>query len=98
VWAALADGDPIGVGVSARELVPPPWVPFPLIPTWIVTDMLEQGAEGLWHGTNPIADEFGAVRIGTEGSSGHSEYFEHESLLNLLRITQGLYTEVEFAE
>lgn len=71
VWAALADGDPIGVGPSAREL---------------------------WHGTNPIADEFGAMRIGTEGSSGHSEYFEHESLVNLLRITQGRYTAVELAE
>ncbi|MEA2000567.1 MAG: alpha/beta fold hydrolase [Actinomycetota bacterium] len=93
VWAALASNDPIGVAVSPQEL-PPVWVPPPLVPVWFMFHLAEDGAEQLWHGIGPTADEFGALRITTDGSSGHSDYFEAGSLANLARITQGLYGEV----
>lgn len=98
VWSALADGDPIGAGVSPEELVPPVWVPAPLAPSWVALDLFANGADELWHGTNPVADEFGAVRIATDGSSGHSEYFEEGSLRNLARIVVGRYRDVELVE
>jgi hypothetical protein len=52
-------------------------------------------ADDLWHGTNPVSDEFGAIRIGTEGSAGHSGYFEAGSLDNLALIVSGRYPSAE---
>lgn len=97
VWVALADDDPIGLGISPKEL-PPAWVPPPLLPVVLAVDLAMEGPEELWHGTNPAADEFGAARLTTEGSSGHSAYFEAGSLLNLTLIVQGLYDEVELVD
>ncbi len=97
VWAGLAEGDPIAVGVSPEEL-PPLWVPPALMPSWFAIDMASGGAEELWHGANPASDEFGALRISTDGSSGHSAYFEGGSLQNLGRIVRGLYAEVDLVE
>jgi pimeloyl-ACP methyl ester carboxylesterase len=97
VWAALARNDPIRAGISAAEL-PPWWVPPVLAPSWLLMDLGNGGAEELWHGTNPVSDEFGARRLTTDGSSGHSSYFDGDSLLNLARIVQGLYSEVELVE
>lgn len=97
VWAALARNDPIGAGISPAEL-PPWWVPPVFAPSWLVMDLGNGGAEELWHGTNPVSEEFGARQLTTEGSSGHSSYFEMESLLNLARIVQGLYSDVEVVD
>lgn len=94
VWVALADDDPIGLGISPREL-PPVWVPPPLMPIVFAIDLGANGPEELWHGANPANSAFGADRMATDGSSGHSGYFEAESLLNLARIVQGLYADVE---
>ena len=94
VWVALADSDPIGLGISLSEL-PPSWLPPIIGPAWFAVDLLRDGPEELWHGANPVGEDFGATRISTDGSSGHSSYFEEESLLNLARIVQGLYSEVE---
>ena len=97
VWSALARNDPIGAGISLEEL-PPWWVPPLLAPGWLISDLTIGGAEELWHGPNPVSDEFGAREISTRGGSGHSSYFKATSLLNLARITQGLYSEVELAD
>ena len=97
VWAALASNDPIGVAVSPLEL-PPVWVPPPVAPVWFMFDLMDDGAEELWHGTGPTADEFGALHIATDGSSGHSDYFEAGSLKNLARIVQGLYADVDLVD
>jgi pimeloyl-ACP methyl ester carboxylesterase len=94
VWVALADDDPIGLGISPSEL-PPSWVPAPLLPVVFAIDLAIEGPEELWHGTNPASDEFGASRLATEGSSGHSAYFAAGSLLNLACIVQGLGDDVE---
>jgi hypothetical protein len=94
VWVGLADADPIRLSISPSE--PPPWwVPFPAWAAWLQQDMWQDGPEELWHGTNPAADEFGAARFTTDGSIGHSEYFQHESLQNLARIVEGRYDAVE---
>lgn len=97
VWSALADSDPIGLGVSPGELVPP-WLPPFLGAVWLTGDLLFGGPEDLWHGANPAGEEFGATRISTDGSSGHSSYFEEQSLLNLARIVQGRYDEVDLKD
>lgn len=97
VWSALASNDPIAVGISPDEF-PPWWVPPVLAPSWLLVDFAVGGAEELWHGTNPASDEFGARRFATDGSSGHSSYFEAVALLNLARIVQGLYSEVELVD
>jgi hypothetical protein len=97
VWVALADDDPIGLGISPREL-PPAWVPPSLLPAVLAVDLAMEGPEELWHGTNPAAEEFGAVRMTTEGSSGHSAYFEAGSLINLALIVQGLHDDVELVD
>jgi pimeloyl-ACP methyl ester carboxylesterase len=97
VWSALATNDPIGAGISSRELLPR-WVPPFLAPGWLISDLTIGGAEELWHGPNPVSDEFGAREISTHGCSGHSSYFKATSLLNLARIIQGLYSEVELAD
>jgi hypothetical protein len=67
------------------------------MPAWLVVDMGD-GAESLWHGTNPAADEFGAIRFDTDGSTGHSAYFEAGSLENLARIMLDRYTDVTLAD
>ncbi len=96
VWAGLAEDDPIAWGIAPSEL--PTW---PLVPTPIGYLMGIVGAfhdaDDLWHGTNPASDEFGALRIGTEGASGHSDYFESGSLGNLALIVEGRYSEVGLA-
>jgi hypothetical protein len=97
VWAALARNDPIGVAVSPSEL-PAAWVPPSVAPAWFMFDLVDDGAEELWHGTGPTTDGFGALQITTDGSSGHSDYFEAGSLTNLARIVQGLYAEVDLVD
>lgn len=94
VWSALAKNDPIALGINPSEL-PPWWLPQPLMLPWMGVDLWNNGAEELWHGTNPATGEFGARRITTDGSSGHSSYFESGSLENLARIVAGSYSEVE---
>jgi len=95
VWAALAPGDPVGAAISPSEL-PPWWLPGALGALWFAGDMIN-GPESLWHGSNPAADSFGATRFSTEGSAGHSDYFEEGSLANLALIMRGRYDEVDFA-
>jgi hypothetical protein len=97
VWVGLADGDPIALGVNTSEL-PPWWVPPVLWAPWLGADLWNDGAEDLWHGTNPASVDFGAIRFSTEGSSGHSEYFEAGSLDNLAKIVAGLYDDVEIVD
>ncbi len=97
VWAALARNDPIGVAVSPPEL-PPVWVPPSVAPACFMFDLVDDGAEELWHGTGPTTDGFGALQITTDGSSGHSDYFEAGSLTNLARIVRGLYADVELVD
>jgi hypothetical protein len=94
VWSALADWDPIAYGLNPSEL-PPWWLPPVFWPTWIGTDLANGGGEELWYGPNPASDDFGAGRISTDGSLGHSGYFDGESLENLARIVQGLYGDVD---
>jgi pimeloyl-ACP methyl ester carboxylesterase len=94
VWVALADKDPIALGISLSEL-PPFWVPPAFWVPWLGTDMWNEGAEALWHGTNPADEEFGAIRFTTDGCSGHSSYFDAGSLDNLAKIVAGLYTDVD---
>jgi hypothetical protein len=43
-------------------------------------------------------DGFGALQITTDGSSGHSDYFEAGSLTNLARIVQSLYADVDLVD
>ena len=96
VWSALAENDPIALGINPSEY--PWWVPPPFTLPWLGADVWNDGAEELWHGTNPANDQFGARRITTDGSSGHSSYFESGSLENLARIVAGLYSEVELVD
>ncbi len=48
----------------------------------------------LGHGVNPANHGFEAARFSTEGSFGHSAYFEADSLANLVSIVQGRYGDV----
>ena len=97
VWAALADGDPIGLGVDPLESYRWWWGLHPLIPVVGMFESLRR-REDLWHGANPASGEFGAWRITTEGSSGHSEYFEAGTLDNLAAIVEGRYSSVDRAD
>lgn len=97
VWVALAERDPIALGINPGEL-PPWWVPPVLWLSWMGADLLNDGAEELWHGPNPASEDFGARRIATGGSTGHSYYFEAGSLENLARIVEGRYTDVELVD
>lgn len=94
VWSALAEGDPIVWGVAPQEL--PIWVflPNPFLFVAGILDVFDPPSD-LWHGTNPALEEFGATRIDTEGSSGHSSYFKANSLENLASIVEGDYPAVE---
>ncbi len=96
VWAALAAGDPIGLGIDPTASFRW-WYGFsPLLPViGVAASMVSRN--DLWHGTNPVADEFGAQRIGTDGSSGHSGYFAAGALENLALILEGRYSEVGLA-
>lgn len=97
VWSALADGDPIGLGVDPLESYRWWWGLHPLIPLVGMFESLRR-REDLWHGTNPASADFGAWRITTKGSSGHSEYFEAGSLDNLAAIVDGRYGSVALAD
>lgn len=97
VWAALAKNDPIEFGVAPQELLPF-WLPFPITQAWSTLNLVNHSAAELWHGTNPTSDDFGAIQITTDGSSGHSGYFEAGSLTNLARIVQGRDAEVELVD
>ncbi|MDJ0925968.1 MAG: alpha/beta hydrolase [Acidimicrobiia bacterium] len=92
IWAGLADDDPIASAISPAEL-PPWWLPAGFAPFWLAADLAD-GAETLWFGTNPAHESFGALRITTEGSRGHSSYFAGNSLQNLVRIMLGRYEDV----
>ena len=93
VWVGLAAGDPI-VAASVSVESPPWWVTAACIPPWSSVGVCN-GPQELWHGANPADDDFGAVRFSTEGTSGHSGYFEAGSLENHVRIMQGLYVDVD---
>lgn len=45
-------------------------------------------------GPHPVAGSFGAIRFRTGGSSGHSQYYQRESLDNIIHITRGEYCDV----
>lgn len=94
VWAALAEDDPIAWGIAPSELPTWPVIPSP-IGYLIDAFRAFRDADDLWHGTNPVSDEFGAMRIDTDGSVGHSGYFEAGSLDNLALIVTGRYREVD---
>lgn len=92
VWAGIARGDPIGIGAD----------PFGDVTPWgQLADGLEQlyewaGGEPaikeLYHGVNPVHEDFGALEFHTDGASGHSQYFKPgtDSLDNLLYIIAGM--------
>jgi len=46
-------------------------------------------------GNNPEDSDFGAQHFSVDGSHGHSEYFQGESLTNMARIASGDYTAVD---
>jgi len=46
-------------------------------------------------GSNPEDSDFGAQHFSVDGSHGHSEYFQGESLTNMARIASGDYTAVD---
>ncbi|MDJ0954253.1 MAG: alpha/beta hydrolase [Acidimicrobiia bacterium] len=91
VWAALAPGDPIVLGVDP---IPPAWWRRIRLPILTLATLLPC-ADHLWHGPNPAAEGFGADRLTTDGSFGHTRYFEAGTLANLARIVGGRYDEVE---
>ncbi len=97
VWAALADGDPIAIGVDPIGSYR--WW-HGLHPVGALAALFESitDRDQLWHGTNPASSEFGATTITTEGCSGHSSYFEAGALANLALIVEGRYSEVGLAE
>ncbi|NND02437.1 MAG: hypothetical protein HKN91_06585 [Acidimicrobiia bacterium] len=92
VWAGIAHGDPIGIGAN----------PFGKLTPWSqIADGFEQlyeWADGepaikqLYHGVNPAHEDFGALEFHTDGATGHSQYFDHDtvSLDNLLYIIAGM--------
>ncbi len=93
VWSALAAGDPIGLGIDPLDSFRW-WHGFhPLLPVLAVCRTLTARDE-LWHGTNPVAEGFGAQQLTTTGSHGHSSYFEATTLENLVLILEGRYSEV----
>jgi len=97
VWSALAQGDPIGVGIN--PLASYRWwhglVPM-MAPVSTVCSLLSR--DELWHGANPAGDDFGARRISTDGSFGHGQYFEATTLENLALILEGRYSEIRLVD
>jgi pimeloyl-ACP methyl ester carboxylesterase len=94
VWSALADGDPISWGVAPQELPIWEFLANPFVAVVGLSGFFDRPT-ALWHGTNPAEEGFGAARIDTQGSSGHSSYFEANSLENLALIVEGDYPAVE---
>ncbi len=90
VWAGLACGDPVSLGVD--PIPSPRWWRL-VLPIAALVALLPP-TEELWHGPNPVSDGFGATRISTSGSLGHGRYFEGESLDNLAAIVEGRYDDV----
>ncbi len=97
LWSGLADDDPIALGIAPREL--PTWllIPNPFVYVTGIWTSFNDPID-LWHGANPAEAEFGALRIDTTGSSGHSSYFEASSLDNLVSIVEGNYASVELSD
>ena len=92
VWAGLAHGDPIGAGVDITEFITP-YQQF----TQSMSQLLdtlggELAVKELHHGTNPAHEDFGALEIHTDGSTGHSDYFKPDTVTldNLLYIIAGM--------
>ncbi|MDJ0664782.1 MAG: alpha/beta hydrolase [Acidimicrobiia bacterium] len=93
VWSALAPGDPIGLGIDPGASYRWWHLIHPLLPIAALSSSLLRRKD-LWHGANPVDDGFGAIRIDTEGSFGHSRYYEATTLDNLALILTGRYDEV----
>lgn len=93
VWAALAARDPIGLGIDPGASHRWWHIVHPVLPVLAVSSSLLKRDE-LWHGPNPVDDGFGANRIDTSGSSGHSEYYEASTVINLAAILNGRYDDV----
>lgn len=93
VWAALAEADPIGLGIDPLDSVRWWHGLRPVVPLMAVSRSF-LSKDDLWHGTNPISESFGAQRITTTGSHGHSSYFQATTLENLVLIVAGRYSEV----
>ena len=92
VWAGLAHGDPIGAGPDVfGNLTPWDQVRAGVEQLWEWIDG-EPAIKELYHGVNPVHEDFGALEFHTDGASGHSEYFEPEtvSLDNILFIIAGM--------
>lgn len=92
VWAGIAHGDPIGAGANPfGDLTP--WGQFMdgVEQLWEWADG-ESAIKELYHGVNPAHEDFGALEFHTDGASGHSQYFEPDtvSLDNLLYIIAGM--------
>lgn len=96
VWAGLASGDPIGAGIRVTDWVTPRQQIRKALRGLL--DLLdgESAMRDLHHGTNPAHQDFGAIEIDTNGSSGHSEYFEKDTVTldNLLYIIAGMDAKV----
>lgn len=92
VWAGLAHGDPIGAGVDFSEFLTPEQRVRRSLEQLLDALNGEQALKDLHHGVNPAHEDFGAIEFHTDGASGHSEYFEPEtvSLDNLLYIIAGM--------
>ncbi len=91
VWAALAPGDPIVLGVDP---LPPAWWRRIRLPILTLATLLSY-PDRLWHGPNPASEGFGASRFTTDGSFGHTQYFAAGTLTNLARILDGRHDEVD---
>jgi pimeloyl-ACP methyl ester carboxylesterase len=91
VWAGLADGDPIGVGLDVSKYLTPVGQIEQAVRRLLDFIKGEDAIRGLHHGTNPTHYDFGAIEIRTEGSDGHSEYFKPNTVTldNLLYIITG---------
>jgi hypothetical protein len=101
VWAGLAHGDPVGVGIdpipdSVWEFVLGPLGSY----VWDSVAAGDYATEDLWHGRNPVHESFDAVEFTTDGARGHSQYFAAgtESLANLARIVAGLDLRVRLVD
>ena len=92
LWAGLAHGDPIGAGPDLNgKLTPSDWLRAGAEQIWEWLDG-ESAIKDLYHGVNPVHDDFGALEFHTDGASGHSEYYDEGtvSLDNILYIIAGM--------
>jgi pimeloyl-ACP methyl ester carboxylesterase len=92
VWAGLADGDLIGAGIDVSEYLTPARQLEQAIRRLFDSLGGEDANRELHHGINPAHDDFGALEILTDGSTGHSEYFKKGTVTldNLLFIIAGM--------